>query len=673
MGFEAPFALLALAAAGLPVLAHLLRRADLPVRQLPTIALLRKAEATSRQRMRLVDLLLLIARILLIAALALAVSGPYWNVVLPYGDGTSASIVIVLDDSMSMTARGDPPLFEQARARAREIVQSLPPGSEIALVLAGSPARVPLARSDDLDAAAAAIAALDPSSARGTALVDAVERARHELAGARHAQRRIIALTDLARHTRITEVPVASGVEVRFEAIGQDADTSNAGIVAARATPDPTAPGMVSVAVEVRASNDLEGERAGLTLTRGGEVIANSSVEFGPRGARATLHAPIDANDPAARVVLDLDDAVATDNVRGVLLRPPAGARVLIVDGDPHPIQGDDEARFLARAIDLAPEQGGALQRRTVDPDTFATLDLSDAEVIVLANVPTPDARVVSGLRQHVEAGGGLLVAPGDHFDARAMVAALGDLWPARPRDSVGAVGDPIGGPFGAGAELVPAGGSGLERTITRRRITFEDLPQDASAPLRFADGSPALVLAPRGDGRVAVIATTLDDDWTDLPYQPGFLPLMVRTLRLLAPSAGTTDTAYAAGQTVSLRAPAGAAQLRVTTPSGATFETDELGEPVEITDTETPGVYRAAIATRDRPLHEEPRLAFLVAPPPEESDLTPGEAPVSEGSSHEPSGGAVVRRSLAPWLFLLAGLLALGEAGLRIRIPKTA
>lgn len=251
------------------------------------------------------------------------------------------------------------------------------------------------------------------------------------------------------------------------------------------------------------------------------------------------------------------------------------------------------------------------------------------------------------------------------------MVAALSELLPARPLDAVGA-GEPIAGPLGAGAELVPAGASGLEGTLTRRRITFEPLPQSASAPLRFADDSPALVLAAHGDGKVGILATTLDDDWTDLPYQPGFLPLMVRLLRHLAPSSGTASSAYAAGQTVSLQIPAGAAHLRVTTPSGNLHEATDLESPFELTDTETLGVYRAAIATRDRPMHEESRLAFLVAPPPEESDLTPGAAPIEEQTAESSGGGSVVRRSLAPWLFLFAGLLAIAEAALRIRIPRS-
>ncbi len=669
MGFETPLLLVALAAAGLPIVAHLLRRRDLPVRLLPTVALLRRAEASSRRRMRLVDLLLLIARVLLVAALAFAIAQPFLAITLPYGDGTAASVAIVVDDSMSATGRGAPTPFEEARARALAIVESLPPGSEVAHVLGGAPARVLVSRGDDLDASRAALAELAPDPGRGTDVLGAIERARHELAGAHHAARRMVVLSDHARHAGLAEVPVAPGIQVAFEVVGADAPIENAAVVDARATLDPTTPDLVSIAVELRGSPGLGERPAELTLERGGRVIANTSVELGERGARATLHAPIDPLDPAATVVLDVDDAIDLDDRRGVLIRPPAGVRILVVDGDPHPVRGNDEARFVARAIELAPERGGALQRRIVDPDTFAAMELARLEVIVLANVETPSPVSVARLREHVTAGGGLLIAPGDHFDARAMAAALGDLWPARPLDAI--TGD-VPGPHGAGAELVPEGADGLGRATTRRRIGFEALPPGTSAPLRFGDGSPAMVLFRHGEGTVAALATTLDDDWTDLPYQPGFLPLIVRTMRLLAPSESTSDAPHAPGDVVRFRAPAGARQLRLLDPDGDARTFDDLDAELAIAATR-PGVYRAEVATRDRPLTAEPRLAFVVAPPGDESDLTPAEPPAAAGPELDDPGGAVVRRPLAPWLFALAGILALAEATLRHRVPRPA
>ncbi len=152
MGLALPLALAGLALAALPVLAHLLRRSDVPSRALPTVALLARAVAESRRRVRIVDPWLLALRIAIVVVLALAVAGPFTEREVAYGSGGLASVAIVLDDSMSMArAEGTATPFEDGVARELEAIDALPEGSEVALVLAGSPPRVATPRSADRD------------------------------------------------------------------------------------------------------------------------------------------------------------------------------------------------------------------------------------------------------------------------------------------------------------------------------------------------------------------------------------------------------------------------------------------------------------------------------------------------------------------------------------------
>src|SRR6185295_20018843 len=110
---------------------------------LPTIVLLERARVRTRRRARIVDVLLLCLRVAIVLAGALAVAAPYSVVRLAWGDGTRASVAIVLDDSLSMARReGGRTLLATARDRAATIVASLPEGSEVSLVLAGAPPRV---------------------------------------------------------------------------------------------------------------------------------------------------------------------------------------------------------------------------------------------------------------------------------------------------------------------------------------------------------------------------------------------------------------------------------------------------------------------------------------------------------------------------------------------------
>lgn len=670
MGFEAPLALLGLLAASLPILAHLVRRRDLPVVELPTIALLERAQAQSRRRMRLVDLLLLIARILLIAAIALAVADPYLTVRLAYGDGRLASVAIVVDDSMSMARGAGGPLAEDAVERAADAIEALPSGSEVAVILAGSPARLLLPRTDDLDAAVESLGRVRHRTARGTAMPEAVAMAARELHGARHEARRMLVLSDVAQHAGWQDVTwPESAVAIDVERIGDEAPTPNRAVTSAVAVPDPTAPDTSSVSVEVRSHAAPEGS-VHVALRRGGEVLERAEVQLVEGVGRATLHGPlVTEGDPTAEVVIEAEDALDVDDRRAVLLRPPSSLRVLLVDGDPHASRDRAEVGFAARALDMAPATEGAITYRTVDPDTLASQDLSGFDVVVLANSPAPPSHVAQRLIDFVEGGGGLLITAGGNFDSRAYLARLGELLPAHPRaDAV--LQSPLGLRRTEQSELLSGTESGLQNVQTRRRLLLEPPVGDGRVELAFDDGAPALAMATRGSGRTALLATTLDDDWTDLPYRPGFLPLVTRLTRALSPRADLPDRPVEPGATVSLPVPPGATRLVVVDPTGAEHD---LGadEPVEFTDTEVAGAYRVLVATRASALEDDPRSAFMVAPPPNESDLSPGELPRLGGSEDESaSSGAVVKRSMAPWLFVLAGLFALAEAILRLHGP---
>ena len=142
MGLETPLALLGLLAAALPWIAHRIRRRDLEPVPLPTFALLRKAEARKRRSRGLTDLLLLALRIAIVISAALGLAAPYVTARLSFGDGSVASAVIVIDDSLSMMRReGNETLLAAAVERARRAIASLPEGSEVALVTGGQRAR----------------------------------------------------------------------------------------------------------------------------------------------------------------------------------------------------------------------------------------------------------------------------------------------------------------------------------------------------------------------------------------------------------------------------------------------------------------------------------------------------------------------------------------------------
>lgn len=668
MGLGAPFALLALLAVGVPLAAHLMRRRDLPTISLPTVVLLERAQAQSRRRLHLVDMLLLVLRIGLVAALVFGLASPYLEVSLAHGDGRVASLALVVDDSMSMHRAGaaEAPA-DGAYEAAREAVAELAPGSEVALVLAGAPARVVVARTDELVTGLRALERGRGGRARATDLGTAIGLARRELSGARHGSRRLLVLSDFAEHAEVSAIAWPEhGVAVELVRVGPVEAPDNLAIVAAEALPDPTRPGHASLRVELRGSPSGD---ATVVLEREGVELGRTTISVQQGVGRGSIPTElVDAGDPTATVRLEgTGGALAEDDTRGVLLRSPAALQVLLVDGDPHPSRSEDEVGYLVRALDADNAGDRPIAHRTVDGGSLSSQSLAAIDVVVLANVPAPSHRMAQRLMDFVRDGGGLLIAGGDAFEPRRYAARLGALLPAHP-SAIVASEQPLGLVDSQTSDLVPSRGVGLAAVQTSKRVLLDAPTAGARAVLAFSDGTPALVVGDYGDGTVAVLATSLDDDWTDLPYRPGYLPLMSRLLRRLAPAVVAPARVVSPGTPAHLALPAGTNELLIETPDDTRHTL--TAEQAELSQTELPGAYRVL----DEHGEDLPRAAFLVAPPASESELSGAPLPQVAGASESSTASQDARRRpVGPWLFLLAGLFAVAEAFARLRRPLRA
>ena len=667
MGFEIPLALLGALGAVIPIAAHLLKSRDLPTVALPTIVLLRRVQSQSRQRRRLVDLALLVVRVLLVAALAAGAGSPFYNVRLAFGDGQVASIAIVLDDSFSMHQRVDgEQAFTLARDRALEVVEALPTGAEVTLVLAGEPARVVLSRSQDLLAVTTALSDATVS-ARGGDLPRAVQLATRELAGARHERRHLVVLSDLSEHNSLEEVRLPpSGADTDVETFG-GGSAPNAAITGVEIIPDLSREGGLKLAVEVHAFGPLDGDPA-LSLTRGGETLDREAVDLSGGHVTVELRVPVVGSTELGELNLTgIGDSIPEDDRRTVLLRPPPALKVLLVDGDPDPMRDRDEMGFVARALDLAPEAEVPLDYRTVDADAFDSERLDRIDVVVMANVAATPSRSWERLKQYVRDGGGLWIAPGDRFRAAAYSSQLGELLPVRLRPAASAA-PPLTVQTGLESTLMPDDDHGLGGATVDRRILLEETSSGSRVELILSDSSPLLVVGSFGAGQVAFLGTTLDSDWSDLPIRPGFLPLVVRLITSLANRPPPLSGPVRAASPVRVPLPRTATEAELIDPNGQTFSIDPSRPDFE--ETATMGPHRLRVATQASSYEDYADGSFVVWPPVEESDLTTGD--LGEGDALPGNGasesGTWIRRSLAPWLFLFAGLLLVADAFLRAR-----
>ena len=295
MSFLAPLYLLLAAAAGVPLLLHLLRRNVTTRIEFPAARYLQRAEQEHSRTLRIRNLLLMLLRVLLVLALALAAARP---VVAGLGAGHGpTAVAVLLDNSLSTSAvEAGEPVFDRLRSAARAVLLAASPNDQLWLVTADG-----RLRAGSREALLADVDALSPSEGAGD-LPLALRRAAAAVQSARLPARVVAVATDAQRTgwagaARAT-VPVAvlapSGAPPR-----------NRSVLAASAEPSRWTPrGVVSARADA-------GDAVGFRIVLGDRTLARGSV--GRDEPIAVRVAPPERGWHAGRVELDRDEYPADD------------------------------------------------------------------------------------------------------------------------------------------------------------------------------------------------------------------------------------------------------------------------------------------------------------------------------------------------------------------------
>lgn len=196
IGFLFPVFLLAVLAAAIPVILHLMRRREVRRLTFPAIRYLRQAEQRHAQRLRLRHLLLLAARMLIVALAATAAAGPL------IGRGGAAdhrptALAIVLDESQSSAQlAGELRLIDVYVERTLQTLELVTAADRVAIFGAVRP--VAGAVTDDVAGARSYMSGARPTA--GLARIPAaVQQATAWLRSAEDLAREMHILTDLQR------------------------------------------------------------------------------------------------------------------------------------------------------------------------------------------------------------------------------------------------------------------------------------------------------------------------------------------------------------------------------------------------------------------------------------------------------------------------------------------
>jgi Aerotolerance regulator N-terminal/von Willebrand factor type A domain len=326
IGFLHPWLLAGLAAAGLPIVLHLLERREPPTVIFPAVRYLIAATERHQRRLRLQNWLLLLLRTLLIVLLVLAAAGPTVRAGHVAGHAPSAMVLIV-DNSASSGAvvEGTPRLATLRAAAARVLAQATPDDALWLIAADGTPRR------GDPRTLSTLIDQLTPSPRRvdlGAALATAGEV--------------------LAPETRPGEVVVVTDLQATAVS---PAELEVPVLVIRPAGPPPRNVGIASLALGSQPWPQ-EGGRAIVTLTGDSGPAVPVSVRVGERTGRQALgsiNAAVTVTLPGAPpgwwpVTAEIDpDELRADDRRVGLVRIAPPARV----------RWDPAERYVAAAADV--------------------------------------------------------------------------------------------------------------------------------------------------------------------------------------------------------------------------------------------------------------------------------------------------------------------------------
>lgn len=525
MSFLYAFALAAIVLVVAPYVAHRLRRHHTEARPFAPVHLVVPLPVRARKPSSVEDRALLATRALCIVALAVLGAWPFVHcsrLSIRRNGGASIAMAIVLDDSMSMRARsGSRSRFTRAREGALQLLASARDGDSVALVLAGSPARVALAPTTDLRAAATALEEASESD-RATDLDGAVAMATSLFEGLPQTDRRVVLLSDLA-DGQPDAPPLAEGRAVPvWNPLPEIAsDARDCAIL--RADREGS-----RVRVRVACS---PGSRSTASPPTPVAVYCNRqrvAMQLVPPGVagEATMSLPGDAagcgQQPGALMArLEARDAIASDDAAPVVNEARSGALAVIVPVDTETaVTGGApvvEQALQALRLDAAVRPLPQIPDRPEDLTAFEGLLLDDPAGL------TPEERRAVGA--FVEGGGFLLLALGPRAANPPLGATLEpflnqpiawEVTRAPGADTASAL-DPFAESAGSLREL-----SARHRAVLR--------PEDARSfmsLLAWTDRAPLVARRAMGRGEVWIATLPFALDASDLPLRPAFLSLL--------------------------------------------------------------------------------------------------------------------------------------------------
>ncbi len=586
MTFLNPALLLGLLAAAIPILLHLLNLRRLRTIEFSTLTFLKELQRTRIRRLKIRQLLLLFLRTLLVMLLVLAFARPtlQGSMMGSIGSHGKTSIVMLIDDSFSMTASDqEGEILKQARQAALTILDLLKEGDEVSVVKFSDVGRTSMDQqhglSHDPQLLRRAIEELKPTPVHRK-LAEVLRYSARVIAGSVNFNREIYLFSDFQRgllEQSVSSILTAESLfppEVRFFVLPLGKRSiQNFGVeevTIPSAIFEPGKPFTVRARIGNYSGEDAQNHFVGLFLNgtrmaqRGVDlrVGTSSEVEFSVTSEEAGF----------VEGFIELeDDDLEQDNKRFFTVYLPERISVLLVGTEP-------ETRYLRLALGTRQSrEGSVFGLQEVRGERLGTTQMQGAQVLVLV-APEDLSPAQSGqIAAFVSQGGGLILFPGSNvsperfntpFAAQLKLPTILGVDGAIPQSLNGnppsfvefdriELRHPLfQGMFDSPGQPGVPETRGRQQTVESPRIArsvrFAPSAQ-SNQIITLTSGSAFFLEHQSGSGRVLMVAVAPNLEWSDFPLKGLFVPLLHRSVSYLAGDQHQ-NTGHLAGDEVSIR-----------------------------------------------------------------------------------------------------------------------
>jgi Aerotolerance regulator N-terminal/von Willebrand factor type A domain len=525
MGFFAPWFLAGLAALGLPVFVHLLRRHTTIPRPVSSLMFFEAGTQSSTRHRRLRYLLLFALRALLILLLVLAFANPFIR--RAKASTNDKLLLVVVDNSFSMRAGSR---FADARQGALNVLSHRGGSQRAQVLVLGGKLEVltqPIADSAQLSAA---VNSIQPGDGHGN--FGELGRGMRAMTESVHTPIELHLFSDMQTSNmpgNFADMVMPGNVALMLHPVGA-AMVPNWTVESVEAPSQLVDPKKTRV-LAVIAGHATPAASRTASLVVNGTVVATRKIDV-PASGRATvafesLDVPYGLSKCEVRI--DAADGFPADDTLLFAVKRADPERVLFL----HQASDSRSPLYFGAALAAAAQASFVLQ--PITPEQAADVDPSKYAFVVLSDVTSLPSILEHSLLKHVEGGGGVLIALGTSAAHRENIPIFGGSTLDGRYYSRG---------YSEGLGFATVGAMDASYPSMHDAATWPELkffyativdPAKSRVVATLADKTPLLLDRQIGEGHALVFASGLDNISNDMPLHPMFVPFVERTARYLS------------------------------------------------------------------------------------------------------------------------------------------